>query len=111
MEAPQPISASPVSAGVSLGADGNVRPGRREDRGNRWGSGAVTRLGLLAAALAPSTARHACWTLDGEPLRWLGSVRCAAGGALRLWPVLVLGPRCSGRVAIPPGHTLVTPAL
>ncbi len=31
-----------------------------------------------------------------------------AGGALRLWPVVVLGNRFSGLVAIQPGHTLVT---
>ena len=30
------------------------------------------------------------------------------GGALRLWPVFVLGSRFSGLVAIQPGHTLVT---
>ena len=32
----------------------------------------------------------------------------AAGGALRLWPVFVLGDRFSGLVAIQPGHRLVT---
>jgi protein-S-isoprenylcysteine O-methyltransferase Ste14 len=32
----------------------------------------------------------------------------AAGGALRIWPVFVLGERFSGLVAIQPGHTLVT---
>lgn len=32
----------------------------------------------------------------------------AAGGALRIWPVFVLGDRFSGLVAIQPGHTLVT---
>ena len=32
----------------------------------------------------------------------------AAGGALRLWPVFVLGDRFSGLVAIQPGHQLVT---
>ena len=32
----------------------------------------------------------------------------AAGGALRIWPVFVLGRRFSGLVAIQPGHTLVT---
>ena len=32
----------------------------------------------------------------------------AVGGALRLWPVFVLGRRFSGLVAIQPGHTLVT---
>src|SRR4029450_13954660 len=31
-----------------------------------------------------------------------------AGGALRTWPVFVLGRRFSGLVAIQPGHTLVT---
>ena len=30
------------------------------------------------------------------------------GGALRLWPVFVLGHRFSGLVAIQRGHTLVT---
>jgi protein-S-isoprenylcysteine O-methyltransferase Ste14 len=30
------------------------------------------------------------------------------GAALRLWPVVVLGHRFSGLVAIQPGHTLVT---
>jgi protein-S-isoprenylcysteine O-methyltransferase Ste14 len=36
-----------------------------------------------------------------------GSAR-AAGGALRIWPVFVLGRRFSGLAAIQPGHTLVT---
>jgi protein-S-isoprenylcysteine O-methyltransferase Ste14 len=38
----------------------------------------------------------------------LGVFLFAAGGALRLWPVVVLGNRFSGLVAIQPGHTLVT---
>ena len=33
------------------------------------------------------------------------------GGALRLWPVVVLGHRFSGLVAIQPGHTLVTSGI
>jgi protein-S-isoprenylcysteine O-methyltransferase Ste14 len=33
------------------------------------------------------------------------------GGALRIWPVFVLGNRFSGLVAIQPGHTLVTTGL
>jgi len=33
------------------------------------------------------------------------------GGAVRLWPVFVLGRRFSGLVAIQPGHTLVTDGL
>jgi protein-S-isoprenylcysteine O-methyltransferase Ste14 len=39
---------------------------------------------------------------------WLGVVLFAAGGALRIWPVFVLGRRFSGLVAIQPGHSLVT---
>jgi protein-S-isoprenylcysteine O-methyltransferase Ste14 len=35
----------------------------------------------------------------------------AAGGALRIWPVFVLGNRFSGLVAIQPGHTLVTTGI
>jgi protein-S-isoprenylcysteine O-methyltransferase Ste14 len=97
-----------ILAGVSLVADGNVSPGVREDRGNRWVIGALTLIGLLAAYLPASTDRRAFWILDGDPIRWLGIVLFAAGGALRLWPVFVLGPRFSGLVAIQPGHTLVT---
>jgi protein-S-isoprenylcysteine O-methyltransferase Ste14 len=48
------------------------------------------------------------WTIDGDAVRWLGVLLFAAGGALRIWPVFVLGQRFSGLVAIQPGHTLVT---
>jgi hypothetical protein len=37
-----------------------------------------------------------------------GVLLFAAGGALRIWPVFVLGHRFSGLVAIQPGHQLVT---
>jgi hypothetical protein len=40
-----------VLAGVSLFAGGNLSPGVREDRGNRWVIGVLTLLGLLAAYL------------------------------------------------------------
>ena len=95
-------------AGASLCADGNLRPGLREDRGNRWVIVAVALLGLLDASLPAYTDRKAFWTLDGDTMRWLGVVLFATGGALRIWPVFVLGPRFSGLVAIQPGHTLVT---
>jgi protein-S-isoprenylcysteine O-methyltransferase Ste14 len=63
---------------------------------------------VLAAFLPALTDRKEFWTLDGDAIRWLGVVLFAAGGALRLWPVVVLGNRFSGLVAIQPGHTLVT---
>jgi len=97
-----------VLAGVSLFADGNLSPGVREDRGNRWVIGALTLFGLLAAYLPAYTDRQGFWTFDGEPMRWLGIVLFTASGVLRLWPVFMLGPRFSGLVAIQPGHTLVT---
>ena len=97
-----------VLAGVSLFADGNLRPGLREDRGNRWVLVAFALLGLCAAYVPAATDRWDVRTLDGDPMRWLGVGLFAAGGALRIWPVCVLGHRFSGLVTIQPGHTLVT---
>jgi protein-S-isoprenylcysteine O-methyltransferase Ste14 len=95
-------------AGAALFAGGNISPGVREDRGNRWVIAALALIGVLAAFLPALTDRKEFWTLDGDAIRWLGVVLFAAGGALRLWPVVVLGNRFSGLVAIQPGHTLVT---
>jgi protein-S-isoprenylcysteine O-methyltransferase Ste14 len=97
-----------VLAGVALFSGGNLSPGEREDRGNRWVIVAFGVIGVLAAYLPAYTDRKGFWTLDGDAVRWLGVVLFAAGGALRIWPVFVLGHRFSGLVAIQPGHTLVT---
>jgi protein-S-isoprenylcysteine O-methyltransferase Ste14 len=80
----------------------------REDRANRWVILAFGLIGLLDAYLPAYTDRKEFWTLNGDAIRWLGVVFSAAGGALRIWPVFVLGRRFSGLVAIQPGHTLVT---
>jgi protein-S-isoprenylcysteine O-methyltransferase Ste14 len=95
-------------AGAAHIAGGNISPGVREDRGNRWVIAALSLIGVLAAYLPALTDRNEFWTLDGDAIRWLGVVLFAAGGALRLWSVVVLGNRFSGLVAIQPGHTLVT---
>ncbi|MFZ0495360.1 MAG: isoprenylcysteine carboxylmethyltransferase family protein [Methylocella sp.] len=97
-----------VMAGAALFAGGNISPGVREDRGNRWVIAALSLIGVLAGFLPALTDRKEFWTLDGDAVRWLGVVLFAAGGGLRLWPVVVLGHRFSGLVAIQPGHTLVT---
>lgn len=97
-----------VLAGVALFSEGNLSPGEREDRGNRWVIAAFGAIGALAAYLPAYTDRKEFWTIDGDAVRWLGVVLFAAGGALRLWPVFVLGPRFSGLVAIQSGHRLVT---
>ncbi len=94
--------------GAALFTEGNLSRGVREDRGNRWVIVAFSLIGLLAAYLPAYTDRRGFWIVDGETIRWLGVVLFAAGGALRIWPVFVLGRRFSGLVAIQPGHTLVT---
>jgi protein-S-isoprenylcysteine O-methyltransferase Ste14 len=96
---------------VAFFAGGNVSPGVREDRGNRWVLVAFTLIGLLDGFLPAYTDRIGLWTLDGDTVRWLGVVLFAVGGALRLWPVFVLGRRFSGLVAIQSGHTLVTDGI
>jgi protein-S-isoprenylcysteine O-methyltransferase Ste14 len=93
---------------VALFTGGNLSAGEREDRSNRWVLIAFAVLGLLIALVPAYTDAHEIWVLDGDAVRWLGLPLFVAGGALRLWPVFVLGRRFSGLVAIQPGHTLVT---
>ncbi len=101
-------AATVLLAIVSFFAGGNVSAGVREDRRNRWVLVAFGLIGLLAAYVPAYTDRKGFLIIDDETVRWLGVVLFAAGGALRLWPVFVLGNRFSGLVAIQPGHTLVT---
>jgi protein-S-isoprenylcysteine O-methyltransferase Ste14 len=96
---------------VALFAGGNISPGIREDRGNRWVLIPVLAFGFGIAFLAPWTDRIGFWTIDGNAVRWLGVAITAAGGALRIAPVFVLGNRFSGLVAIQPNHELVTGGL
>ena len=95
-------------SGAALFAGGNLSPGVREDRSNRWVIVAIVLIGLLDIYLPAYADRKDFWTIDGDTIRWLGVFLFAAGGALRIWPVFVLGHRFSGLVAIQPGHTLVT---
>ena len=96
---------------VAYIAGGNVSPGVREDRSNRWVVGAFAVIGLLNGFFPAYTDRIGFWTIDGETIRWLGIALYVVGGALRLWPVFVLGHRFSGLVAIQPGHQLVTEGI
>ncbi|AJO78005.1 isoprenylcysteine carboxylmethyltransferase family protein [Pseudomonas sp. MRSN 12121] len=100
-----------VMTGVALFSEGNLSPGKREDRDNRWVLAAFGILGLLLAFLPAYTDRLHIWTFGGADVRWLGVVLFIGGGILRLWPVFVLGQRFSGLVAIQPGHRLVTTGI
>jgi protein-S-isoprenylcysteine O-methyltransferase Ste14 len=99
-----------LAAAAAL-SGGNLSPGEREDRGNRWVIAAFGLIGLLSAYLPAYTDRKDLCTFDGDAVRWLGVFLFAAGGALRIWPVFVLGRRFSGLVAIQPGHELVTTGI
>ncbi|HKN14288.1 MAG TPA: isoprenylcysteine carboxylmethyltransferase family protein [Candidatus Binatus sp.] len=96
---------------ASMFSEGNLNPGEREDRANRWVLVAFGSILLLISYLPPYTDRMEFWTIDGEITRWIGVTLFAIGGALRLWPVFVLGRRFSGLVAIQPNHKLVTSGI
>jgi protein-S-isoprenylcysteine O-methyltransferase Ste14 len=98
-----------AAAGVFAG--GNLSAGVREERGNRWVLIFFFGIGIALGYVPALTDRLDVWTIDGNAVRWLGVVMFALGGALRLWPVYVLGDRFSGLVAIQPGHTLVTTGI
>ncbi len=100
-----------VMAVASVFAGGNLSSGVKEDRANRWVLAVFAVTGLLLGWLPAWTDRHGIWCLDGDGVRWVGVVLFAIGGAVRLWPVFVLGNRFSGLVAIQQGHTLVTTGI
>lgn len=105
------VAVTAMLTAASLFTGGNISPGEREDRGNRWVLAVFTVLGLLGAYVPAWTDRMEVWTLDGDTMRWFGVALFALGGAVRIWPVFVLGRRFSGLVAIQPGHTLVTDGI
>ncbi len=100
-----------VMSSASLFVGGSLSSGEREDRGNRWVLAAFSVIGLVGGYLPAYADRKELWIIDGDTTRWVGVALFAVGGVLRLWPVVVLGHRFSGLVAIQPGHTLVTTGI
>jgi protein-S-isoprenylcysteine O-methyltransferase Ste14 len=96
---------------AALFSQGHLGAGEREDRGNRWVIAVFGVVGLLLGFVPAYTERIGVWVIDGDAVRWLGVFLSAAGGALRIWPVYVLGRRFSGLVAIQAGHELVTDGI
>src|SRR5829696_194188 len=56
--------------GVALFSGGNLSPGEREDRGNRWVIIAFALIGLMSAYLPAYTERKGFWIVDGDAIRW-----------------------------------------
>ena len=71
-------------SGAALFSGGNLSPGEREDRANRWVIAAFGVIGGLAAYLPAYTERKEVWILDGDAVRWLGVTLFALGGVLRI---------------------------
>jgi len=86
----------------------NLSSGEKEDRANRRVFIAFSIIALASAVVPPYTDRINFWTIDGETTRWIGVAIYVLGGALRLYPVFVLGRRFSGLVAIQTNHELET---
>jgi len=91
---------------LALFAGGNMSPGYKEDKRNRWVLWALASI-AVANAYLPAYCLHS-WTLllSGYWIRWIGVALYLVGGLFALWPVFVLGDRFSGLVALQPGHKL-----
>jgi len=96
---------------IALFTVGHVVRYERGDRTNRWRLSAYGIIALLGGYFPAYTDRIGFWTLDGEQLRWFGVFLFAAGGILRVAPIFVLRHRFRSRVAIQPGHELVTTGI
>jgi protein-S-isoprenylcysteine O-methyltransferase Ste14 len=105
------VAVTILLAVVGVFSQGNLSAGQQEDRANRWVFVVFTVVGVTSGFLPAYTDRIGFLTFGGETIRWLGVIIFAAGGALRIWPVFVLGSRFSGLVAIQPGHTLQTTGI
>ena len=93
---------------VAAASPFNVSVGRRADVGDLWILPVGLVLSVLLVWLPPSLDHRDRWVIDGDGVRWVGVALFVAGGALRLWPVFVLGRRFSAVVAIQEHHELVT---
>ncbi|MEP9379322.1 isoprenylcysteine carboxylmethyltransferase family protein [Aquabacter sp. CN5-332] len=96
---------------ASFFTSGNLDPGLKEDRSNRWVIAALGILGILLAWAPAYTDRNDIWTFGGDGVRWIGVALYAIGGVLRLWPVFTLRRRFSGLVAIQRDHRLETTGI
>ncbi len=100
-----------VMTAISFASEISVSSGIKEDRSNRWVIGALSVLGIMLAFFPALTDRLGILVFGGDVLRWFGIALFTVGGALRLYPVFVLGRRFSGLVAIQKDHALATDGI
>ena len=100
-----------IAAVIAPFTSGNLSAGVKEERDNRWVIVFFAVVGLLTGYLPAWSDRTGTWVIGGEAVRWTGVAVYAVGTVLRMAPVVVLGRRFSGLVAIQPGHELVTDGL
>ena len=115
------FSANPARLGVVVAtllltvtacfSDINVSSGRREDTTSRWIFVPFALYGALLTWLPPYCDGRDILTLDGDALRDAGLLVFLVGGALRVAPMFILGPRFSALVAIQAQHELATDGL
>jgi protein-S-isoprenylcysteine O-methyltransferase Ste14 len=103
------VTAVSVVAALFTGA--SLDSGEREDRSNRWVLTVFSLIGLALAYLPAVTDRLDVLSVGGAGVRWFGVLVFAVGSWLRLWPVVMLGHRFSGLVAIQHNHQLLTTGL
>jgi hypothetical protein len=87
---------------VAFSAGGNLTTGVREGQANRWVICGFCGGGLASASAPAWSDCNELWVIDGDAVRWLGVILFVPGGALRIWPVYVLGNRFRGDVAVTP---------
>src|SRR5262245_4129879 len=68
------VAAMVVISFAAMFTSGNLSSGRREDTRNRWILLPFLVLGFLLAWLPAYTDRRNLWSIDGDPVRYLGLV-------------------------------------
>src|ERR1043165_2218235 len=82
--------------GAATFTSGNLSPGEREDRANRWVLAAFLLIGLAAGYLPAWSDRTEFWTIDGDAVRWLRAAGLPLGGRPPPRPGGVVRPRGDG---------------
>jgi protein-S-isoprenylcysteine O-methyltransferase Ste14 len=108
-----PARTAAAASALALAVVGAASPfslssGKRADLRDLWIMPVGAIAVVLLAYLPAYCDRRGLWVIDGDPVRWAGVCLFIAGGALRLWPIFVLGHRFSAVVAIQEEHALVT---